>query len=61
MIGTCVQLKKDRAEAYGFDPETIYTVVREFTRPGYKTLWVELEGGEMVEPFNKVKASELSR
>jgi hypothetical protein len=54
-----VRLKKDRAEAYGLDPHVTYTVLREFTKPGYKAVWVELAGGEMAAPNNKVKRSEL--
>ena len=54
-----VRLKPARAKAYGFDPSELYRVVRTYTRPGYKALWAELEGGAMIAPLNKVKANEL--
>ena len=54
-----VRLKPERAEAYGFDPSTIYLVVRVYTLNGYKTEWAELDDdGTLV---GQVKVSELVR
>lgn len=58
--GQIVRLKPARADAYGFERSERYRVVRFFTRPGYRTQWVELSGGSMVAPLNKVKASEIA-
>ena len=57
--GQLVRLKAERARAYGFDPSTVYRVLGTFTSNGYKVPWVRLEGGEMAEPNNVVKATEL--
>lgn len=59
-IGQVVQLKPERAEAYGLNPYQIYRVINVFTKPGYKTQWLELEGPDMQAPLNKVKASEVT-
>ena len=58
-VGQTVSLKPARADAYGFQRAETYRVTRLFTRPGYKALWAELEGGSMVAPMNRVKANEI--
>jgi hypothetical protein len=59
-LGQIVQLKPDRAEAYGLDTYQIYRVINVFCKPGYKAQWLELEGPGMQPPLNKVKASEVT-
>lgn len=58
-VGQTVRLKPAAADSFGFSRAEEYRVLDLYTHKGYKTLYVALDGGSMVAPFNRVKASQV--